>query len=113
MAENILSHVGVDTIGVGFVPIATVHNKEREMQDAFMMVSMRIQCKKQKFELCVADKTLNMRHNIGPFACLRKKTCVIRFSINMIQHGCCCLPLKYGGLQRAIQHDEGNGTVFP
>ena len=81
MAEKILSHVRVDAIGVGFVPIATVHNKGPAMQDAFMMVSIRIQGKKQKLELCVADKTLNMRHNIGLLRVFEKRVSFVSQSI--------------------------------
>ena len=81
MAEKILSHVVVDAIGVGFVPITTVHNKEPAMQDAFMMVSIRIQGKKQKLELCVADKTLNMRHNIGLLRVFEKRVSYVSQSI--------------------------------
>ena len=72
---------GVDAIGVGFVPITTVHNKEPAMQDAFMMVSILIQGEKQKFELYVADKTLNMRHNIGLLRVFEKRVSYVSQSI--------------------------------
>ena len=56
--------------------MTTAHNEEPAMQDAFMMVSIRIQGQRQKFELCVSDKTLNMRHNIG-FSSVFENACHI------------------------------------
>ena len=61
--------------------MAMAHNEEPAMQDAFMMVSIRIQGERQKIELCVSDKTLNMRHSIGLLRVFEKRVSYVSQSI--------------------------------